>query len=109
MGTGKDDPRQGDDFFFSVKSGHDSTLAKKNSQIRLILLADEYCRRSHLFLEGPDQGVVFIQNGEVPLSLVEKDSTLKMSVLSETVVAIKMIGGDIENAGDKRMKFLNSF
>jgi len=56
-----------------------------------------------------NQGIVFIQNGKVLFILVKKNPTLKMSVLGKAVVAIKMIGANIENTGDKGMKFFNSF
>src|SRR4029077_10797183 len=87
----------------------DMRAAGKRSSFNLFLSAEPEQLRARTSRQSSGGGVVGIQDGEVILTLIFEDALLGVDVIVESLVAIEMVGRDVENHCDSRPKFNDGF
>ena len=83
--------------------------ADKRPSFNLLLSAEPEQLRARTIRQSSRRSVIGVEHGEIILPLVLKDARLGVDVIRKSLVAIEMIGRDVQNHRDPRTKFNDRF
>ena len=83
--------------------------AGKGAFFNLLLSAEPEQLRARTIRQSSGRRVIGVEDGEIILTLVFKDARLGVDVIRKSLVAIEMVGRDVQNHRDSRTKFNDRF
>ena len=79
----------------------------KSSFFNFLLPAEPEQLRARAIRQSSSGGIIGVENSEIVLPLILEDARLGVHVICKSLVAIEMVGRDVQNHRDPRTKFNN--